>query len=103
MGAHIDGHRLIGNQQFFRDHQAYWDGQRDALFISSVQAHLTTISPRRPLPVAWGAVRIVHVRSSHSLPGTAFFLVHCFIRLHHQFAERYGALGIEACHSNGEG
>jgi hypothetical protein len=102
MGAHVDGHRLIGNEPLFRDHQAYWDGHRDALFISSIQEHLTTISPRWPLPVA-GPVRIVHGWPSHSFPCTAFFLVHCLIRCDHQFAERNGALGIEPRHSNGEG
>ena len=30
----------------------YREGHRDALFISSVQAHLTRIPPRPPLPVA---------------------------------------------------
>jgi len=45
MGAHVDRHRLIGKEQLFRDHQAYWDGHRDALFISSLQAHSTSISP----------------------------------------------------------
>jgi hypothetical protein len=31
MGAHVDGHRLIGNEPLFRDHKAYEDGHRDAL------------------------------------------------------------------------
>jgi hypothetical protein len=44
MGAHVHRHRLIGNEQLFRDHKAYWDGHRDALFISSIEAHLTGIS-----------------------------------------------------------
>jgi hypothetical protein len=54
MGAHIHGHRLIGNEHLFRDHKAHWDGHRDALFISSIQAHLTKTSPRRPLPGGMG-------------------------------------------------
>jgi hypothetical protein len=54
MGTHVHRHRLIGNEQLFRDHKAYWDGQWDALFISSIQAHLTSIPPRPQLQVAWG-------------------------------------------------
>jgi hypothetical protein len=52
MGAHVDGHRLIGNEQLFRGYKAYWDCHSDALFISSIQAHLTGTSPRSPLPAA---------------------------------------------------
>jgi hypothetical protein len=40
VGAHVHGHRLIGNEQLFRDHKAYWDGHQDALFISSIEVHL---------------------------------------------------------------
>jgi hypothetical protein len=46
--AHVYGHRLIGNEQVFRGYKAYWDCHRDALFISSIRAHLTRISPGPP-------------------------------------------------------
>lgn len=69
MGANVYRHCLIGKQQFFRDYKAYWDCQGDALFISSVEAHLTKISPRPPLLVAWGGQncsQIVLTRLSES-------------------------------------
>jgi|HubBroStandDraft_5_1064220.scaffolds.fasta_scaffold293083_1 hypothetical protein len=101
MGAHVHRHRLIGNEQLFRDHQAHWDGHRDALFISSIELHLT--GNLRDGPCPWhGAVRIAHGLSSHDLPSTTFFLVHRPIRLRHQFTERNGALGIKPRHPNTE-
>ena len=103
MGADVDGHRLIGNQQLFGDHQAYGEGHRDALLISSIQAHWATIYLRDG-PCRWhGAVRIVQQSPSHRFPSTVFFLIHCLIRLHHQFTERNGTFGIEPRHSDGEG
>jgi hypothetical protein len=50
MGTHVHRHRLIGNEQLFRDHKAYWDGHRDALFISSIEAHLTENLGDDPCP-----------------------------------------------------
>lgn len=39
MRAHVYRQRLIGKEQLFRDYKAYWDSHRDALFISSIEAH----------------------------------------------------------------
>lgn len=102
MGAHIHGHRLFGNVQVFRGFKAYWDCHRDALFRSSIQAHLTRISPKPPLPKALGSQYCSQIVLARLL-SAMFFLVHGFVRLHHEFAECNGSLGIEPHHSNTQG
>jgi len=101
MGTHVYCLRLIGKEQLFRDYKAYWDCHRDALFSSSIQARLSGYL--RDGPCRWhGVVRIAHRLSSHRLLSHPLFLVHGFVRLHHKFAERNGALGIEPRHTNTE-
>src|SRR5260370_42223746 len=101
MGAYVNGRRGFGILHLLRGYKSHWNCHRDALFSSSIQAHLTRISPRPPLPEAkagWRYSQIVLTR----LLSAPFFLVHGFVRLHHEFSERNGALGIEPRHSNTE-
>ena len=103
MGTHVNGHRLIGNEQRFRGYKAYWDCHRDALFISSIQAHCTRASPRSPLASGIERSELFTQTPSHYFLTASLFYVHGFVRFHHQFAQRNGAFGIELRYSHGEG
>jgi hypothetical protein len=102
MGAHVHGHRRFGNVHLFRGHKTYWDCHRDALFSSSIQAHLTKLSLRPLLPE-------VHVSPCFSridrtrLLSPPLFLVHGLVRLRQEFAKGNGALGAEPRRANAEG
>jgi hypothetical protein len=64
MGAYVDGRGLFGDDQLFRGYKAYWECHRDALFSSSIQAHLTRVLQNHPCRGHWPASIAHVVRSS---------------------------------------